>query len=347
MPTTVIIDDQKTSRMILEQLMFSLESEMQVQTFSEPTKALEYVQIHEPDLVLADFKMPHMDGVDFTRRFRRIYKDIPLMMITGAEDKHVLYDALNAGANDYLSKPIDHHECRARCRNLLTLRKLHLVIKGRAKWLEERVGAATIEISQRELETLMRLAKAGEYRDEETGFHVVRMAKYSFFIARRLGLTESDARLVEIAAPMHDLGKIGIPDHILRKAGKLDSSEFEIMKAHAAIGHEILRDSPSKYLQTGAVIALGHHERFDGTGYPNGLAGESIPLAARVVAVADVFDALTSERPYKNAWPIAEAVQYIKSQKGKHFDPNCVEAFEQEIELIITIRQTLQDPPHE
>lgn len=347
MPAALVVDDQTLSRLIIEKVMASLEEGMYVQTFAEPGKALEYAQVHEPDIVLADFKMPRMNGIEFTRRFRQLYKDIPLVMITGTDDKRILYDALNAGANDFLSKPIDQAECRARCRNLLTMRKLHQVVKGRAKWLEERVTVATGEISSRERETIMRLAKAGEYRDEETGNHVVRMAKYSYFIAKRLGLSDEEAQLIEIAAPMHDIGKIGIPDNILRKPGKLDPEEFEIMKTHARIGHEILKDSPSKYLQMGAIIALGHHEKFDGTGYPGGLAGEAIPLPARIVAVADVFDALTSDRPYKKAWPIPEAIEHIRSQKGKHLDPNCVDAFEHEIDVITNIRQTLQDPPKE
>lgn len=345
MPAALIVDDQALSRLILEKLMSSLEEGMQVQSFGEPVRALEYVQVHEPDLVLVDYKMTRMNGVEFTRRFRQLYKDIPVVMITGTEDKRVLYEALNAGANDYLSKPIDQTECRARCHNLLTMRKLHQVVKGRAKWLEERVSAATGEISRREQETLMRLAKAGEYRDEETGNHVLRMAKYSYFTAKRLGLSDDEAHLIEIAAPMHDIGKIGIPDNILRKPGKLDPDEFAIMKEHALIGYEILRDSPSKYLQLGAIIALGHHEKYDGTGYPGNLTGEDIPLTARIVAVADVFDALTSDRPYKKAWSITEAMGYIRSQKGQHFDRRCVEAFEQEIEVITSIRRTLQDPP--
>ncbi len=345
MPSIMIIDDVHTTRVILSQLMSSLESDVRVKSFEEPVSALEYAQIHEPDLVLADYRMPRMNGVEFCRRFRQIYKDIPLVMITGSEDKRVLYDALNAGANDYLAKPIDHIECMARCRNLLTMRKLNQIYKGRSKWLEERVADATKEISRREQETLMRLAKAGEYRDEETGNHVLRMAKYAFFIGKRLGLSEADAHLIEVAAPMHDIGKIGIPDHILRKPGKLDAEEFAIMKTHSSIGHEILKNSPSLYLRMGAVIALGHHEKFDGTGYPGGLAGDAIPLPARIVAVADVFDALTSVRPYKKAWPIEEAVTFIKSQRGMHFDPKCVEAFEQEIDLIIRIRETLQDLP--
>ncbi|MHB8348179.1 MAG: HD domain-containing phosphohydrolase [Acidiferrobacterales bacterium] len=347
MPSVMIIDDVPTTRIILAQLMSLLEMDMRVETFDEPVSALDYVQDHEPDLVLADFRMPRMNGVEFTRLFRQLYKDIPLVMITGSQDRHVLYDALNAGANDYLSKPVDHAECLARCRNLLTMRKLNQIHKEHSRWLEERVTEATREISRREQETLMRLAKAGEYRDAETGNHVERMAKYAGIIGRRMGLSDSETRLIELAAPMHDIGKIGIPDHILRKSGKLDPQEFEIMKTHTRIGHEILKNSPSMYLQMGAVIALGHHEKYDGTGYPSGLVGEAVPLPARIVAVADVFDALTSVRPYKMAWPIDDAYSLIHSLSGEHFDPRCVSAFEGEIEQIVRIRQLLQDPPQE
>jgi two-component system response regulator RpfG len=347
MPSVMIVDDVPTTRVILSQLMSLLESDVQVKTFEEPVTALEYVQIHEPDLVLADFRMPRMNGVEFTRRFRQLYKDIPLVMVTGSQDKRTLYDALHAGANDYLSKPVDREECVARCRNLLQMRKLHQIHKGRSKWLEERVTEATQEISRREKETLMRLAKAGEYRDEETGNHVERMARFAGIIGKCLGLSDAETNLIELAAPMHDIGKIGIPDHILRKPGKLDPQEFAIMKTHTSIGHEILKNSPSVYLQMGAVIALGHHEKYDGSGYPGGLVGEAIPLPARIVAVADVFDALTSDRPYKKAWPIQEAYSYIHTESGKHFDQKCVEAFEKEIEQIIHIRELLRDQPQE
>ncbi len=345
MSSIMVVDDVSTTRVVLAQLMSLLESNVRVDAFAEPLSALDHAQGHEPDLVLADYRMPGMNGVEFTRRFRRLYTDIPLVMITGAQDRHVLYQALDAGANDFLSKPVDHAECLARCRNLLTMRRLTESHKGRSRWLEDKVAEATREISRREHETLMRLAKAGEYRDEETGNHVERMAKYSGIIGRHLGLSESEAGLIEIAAPMHDIGKIGIPDQILRKPGKLDPPEFAIMKTHTTIGYEILKDSPSAYLQTGAVIALGHHEKYDGSGYPRGLAGDKIPLSARIVAVADVFDALTSERPYKHAWSIDEAYRFILSQSGRHFDPQCIEVFSQQIDQMTYVRKTLQDPP--
>ncbi len=345
MYTILVIDDQFTSRKILEELVSSLSDEILVKPFAEPIKALEYVQIHEPDLVLADFKMPLMNGVEFTRHFRQLYKDIPLVVITGVEDKQVLYDALDAGATDFLSKPVDHRECRTRCQNLLRMRQQHQIIKGRAKWLESKFAEAVMDVRRREHETLMRLAKAGEYRDEETGNHIIRMAKYSRLIANGLGLSADECEVIEYAAPMHDIGKIGISDTILLKPGRLTPDEIKLMRQHTVFGYEILRDSPSKYLQTGALVALGHHERFDGTGYPSGLAREAIPLAARVVAVADVFDALTSERPYKNAWSIQDALNYLAAEKGKHFDPDCIEAFHAQFEKILSVRQKFLDLP--
>ena len=345
MYTILIIDDQFTSRKILEELISSLGDEILVKPFADPVKAIEYVQVHEPDLVLADFKMPRMNGVEFTKRFRELYKDIPLVVITGVEDKQVLYDALDAGATDFLSKPVDHRECRTRCNNLLRLRQQHQIIKGRAKWLESKFTEAVVDVRRREHETLMRLAKAGEYRDEETGNHIIRMAKYSRLIANGLGLGAEECEVIEYAAPMHDIGKIGISDTILLKPGRLTPEEITVMQRHTVIGYEILRDSPSKYLQTGALVALGHHERFDGSGYPHGLARDTIPLPARIVAVADVFDALTSERPYKKAWSIQDALNYLAAEKGKHFDPDCIEAFHSQFERIISVRQKFLDLP--
>jgi two-component system response regulator RpfG len=240
-------------------------------------------------------------------------------------------------------KPVDHHECRARCRNLLTQYQQYKIIRDRSRWLERRVAEATSEIRLRERETLLRLAKAGEYRDEETGNHVIRMAKYSRIIAENLGFSSEDADVIEMAAPMHDIGKIGIKDGILLKPGKLTPEEFAIMKEHTLIGYEILKDSPSKFLKMGAVIALGHHEKFDGSGYPYGRKGDEIPIVARIVAVADVYDALVSERPYKHAWPLQTALDYMEKQRGIHFDPNCFDAFKAQLDVIMKIQNMLPD----
>ena len=214
---------------------------------------------------------------------------------------------------------------------------------GKTRWLEQQVLEATSEIRSREHETLLRLAKAGEFRDEDTGNHVVRMAKYSRLIAEKMGLPESECETIELAAPMHDIGKIGIADEILRKPGRLTHPEYNIMKNHTLIGYEILKDSPSRYLQMGAVIALNHHERFNGTGYPNRLARHDIPLSARIVSVADAYDALTSHRPYKNKWPVNETVDYLNEHRGNHYCPEVLDAFNAQLHKITQIQFMLDD----
>ena len=213
----------------------------------------------------------------------------------------------------------------------------------RAKELEHLVEQATLNVRIREQETLMRLAKAGEYRDEETGNHVVRMARYSRLIAEALGLPETECQMIEMAAPMHDIGKIGVSDMILLKPGKHTKEEFEVMKRHTVIGYEILKDSPSEFLQLGAIIALGHHEKYDGSGYPGGLSGNDIPQQARIVAIADVFDALTTVRPYKKAWAVQDSFDYILSEKGKHFCPDCVDAFFSNQSKVLEVYTNLRD----
>ncbi len=346
-PLVVIVDDQLTGRKILEELIRTIDPTLEVESFAEPYEALERISDRVPDLILTDYKMPVMNGVMFTKHVRSIpgCSDVPLIVVTIVEDKRIRYEALDAGATDFLTRPIDQHECRARCRNLLTLRKQQKIIKNRAKWLEDQVSVATQQIRTRERETLLRLAKAGEYRDEGTGNHVLRMAKFCRLLAEELGLSEAECDEIELAAPMHDIGKIGIPDSILLKPGNLTPGEFEVMQTHAAIGHEILKDSPSRYIQLGAVIALAHHERYDGSGYPRGLSGDEIPMAARIVAVADVYDALTSERPYKPVWNDEDAVRYLSDQSGKHLDPRCVEAFLARIDKVKEIQEQLKDAP--
>ena len=341
----MIVDDQSTGRKILERLIYTINPRLTVEAFSDPFAALEHAETRTPDLVLTDYKMPTINGVEFTRRFRAIQgcADVPVMVVTVVDDKRVRYQALEAGATDFLTRPIDHHECRARCRNLLTLRKQQVIIKDRASWLEHQVEMATRQIKTREQETLLRLAKAGEYRDEGTGNHILRMAKYSRQLAEEIGLAPQECQEIELAAPMHDIGKIGIPDRILLKRGRLTDQEFELMKQHTRIGYGILSGSPSPYLQQGAVIALGHHEKYDGTGYPQGLKGEQIPLIARIASVADVYDALVSSRPYKKAWSQEEAVEYMRRQAGGQFDPLCVQAFLARREEIRHIQHELSD----
>jgi putative two-component system response regulator len=255
----------------------------------------------------------------------------------------VRYRALDAGANDFLGKPVDNVEFLARARNMLSLSAARSRLANQAQWLTSEVRKATEVLLQRERDTVFRLCKAAEYRDPETGAHILRMAHYSQLIAKNLGMTQEEQELLLEAAPMHDIGKVGISDNILLKPGRLTPEEFEIMKQHASFGYELLKDSNSLVLQAGAEIALGHHEKFDGSGYPQGLKGEEIPLLSRIVAVADVFDALTSERPYKKAWSLEQAVDFLNAGSGSHFDPQCVNAFLEGFDEALEIRERYQE----
>jgi len=270
---------------------------------------------------------------------------VPVLMITANDQKQIRYRALDLGANDFLTKPVDKVEFLARAKNMLSLNQARKMLADHASWLAGEVRKATKEVVNRERETVFRLSKAAEYRDPETGAHILRMAHFSMLIAREMGLSVEDQNLLLEAAPMHDIGKVGIPDNILLKPGRLNDSEFEIMKHHAVYGYELLKGSASKVLQAGAEIARGHHEKFDGTGYPKGLKGEEIPIFSRIVAVADVFDALTSERPYKGAWTIEAAVDYVNNGAGSHFDPRCVRAFLNAWEDVMNIRERFQEDP--
>lgn len=345
----VIVDDRSTARSLLEGLAKSFEPGIIVESFAEPQQALAHMESCIPDLIITDYRMPGMDGIEFTRRIRaqKNLADVPLIIVTVVEDRQIRYQALENGATDFLTRPIDPQECRARCINLLALRRNQKIVSNHSQWLEAQVLQATQEVRARERETLLKLAKAGEYRDEDTGNHIIRMAKYSRLIAEELNLSQRECEEIESAAPMHDIGKIGISDLILLKPGAHTPEESMIMRRHPEIGFEILSGSPSRYLQMGAIIALGHHEKFDGTGYPHGQAGSAIPLPARIVAVADVFDALTSVRPYKKAWTFQSALEYIQSNNGKHFDPDCVRAFEKRVDAVAQIMQELGDSdPH-
>lgn len=341
MSRVLILDDQLISRMILEQLIRSIGDDTEAVSFSDPVKALEWAKHNPHDLVLTDLKMPNMNGVEFTHWLRNTPScvDVPVIIITCMDDQSTKYRALEAGATDFLTKPIDHHECRARCRNLLKLRQQQSIIRDRARWLEKEISEKTRELQLRERETLLRLAKAGEYRDSDTNGHVLRMAYTARLIAETLGKDKDYCDIIEQAAPMHDIGKIGVPDSILLKRGVLTPQERSTMMEHARIGYEILRDSPSMYLQFGATIAWCHHEKFNGEGYPRGLRGHDIPIEARIVAIADVLDALLSERPYKSAWSLDQALELIRSESGQHFDPDCVDALFLNLDRILFSRK--------
>ena len=301
--TVLIVDDQSTGRLILAEIMRGIDKYIETVTFGDAESALDYARSHPVDMVITDYQMPKMNGIDLVRELRKLLRDdtVPIVVITVDKQREVRYQALNSGAIDFLTRPIDRIEYAQRFKNLLALRRHEIENASRRKWLEEKVRSATQELRRREVDTLYRLSRAAESRDQVTGHHLPRMAKYSALIAKGLGLSVSQQEAIELAAPMHDIGKIGIPDRILQATDKLSRENMEIMKSHTTIGYGLLKDSSSEYLQLGAAIALGHHEKFDGSGYPHGLRGEAIPLEARIVAVGDVYDALTSVRPYKQA----------------------------------------------
>jgi len=332
-----IIDDQATSRIIMESIARTIDDQIEVMSFDNGISALQALQTSKPDLILTDYQMPAMDGVQFIEKIRADgqFNDIPIIIITALEDREALYNALEAGATDFLVKPVDIHECQVRCRNLLTMQRQKLIISNHAQSLEQKVREATEQVQLRELETLNRLAKAGEFKGKITGRNLMRMGEISYLIAEKIGLDPEHRKKLKVSSTMHDIGKIGIPDNILMKEGPLEDNEFEVMKRHPQIGYEILKDSSSPFVQMGAIIALHHHEKFDGSGYPRGLQGNEISIEARIAMVADVFDALISERPYKEAWSIESAFSYIENGRGKHFDPECVDAFFDQKALIL------------
>lgn len=313
MHSVLIVDDSDINLALIKALVLKLPDCSPV-LFDHPVRALDWCKENVPDLLIVDYMMPEVDGLAFIRAFREIpgFAEIPVLMITANDQKDVRYEALQGGANDFLNKPIDRVEFLARARNMLSLRTGQKFLADRAEHLAALVEERTRAIRERERELIYRISRAAEFRDPETGAHIQRMANYSKVIAAGLGLPESEQKLLLEAAPMHDVGKIGIPDYILLKPGKLTPEEFDIMRGHARIGYELLKDSASEIMQTGALVALSHHEKFDGSGYPGGLKGENIPLFGRIVAVADVFDALTSERPYKKAWPLDDACKFLR-----------------------------------
>ena len=296
--------------------------------FTDAHAGLEWCLVSDPDLLLLDYIMPEMDGIHFIRSLRRDPRgrELPVLMITSREDTAALEEALRVGASDFLRKPIIRGELLARVRNLLKLRQNRRLLAGRAEWLAREVRKVTEELIARERETIMVLSRAAEYRDDGTGTHLKRMAELCRLLAEGLSLPKADVDLIEAAAPMHDVGKIGVPDRVLLKPGPLDEDEWIVMRRHPELGRDILRGE-SRLLEVAREIALTHHERWDGTGYPHHLSERAIPLAGRIAAVADVFDALTSPRPYKAAWTPEAAWEHVVDGAGSQFDPECVAVF--------------------
>ncbi|NPA60400.1 MAG: response regulator [Epsilonproteobacteria bacterium] len=332
----VSIDDNEQNLILLE--VFAKDIGLDIKNFSDSLKAFDFICKNDVDIIFTDYMMPELDGLELIRGFRILNKATPIIMIT-AGGENIRADALKAGATDFLNKPLDLAEFTVRTKNLLELRAAQIQLKDRAKQLEVEIQKATEDIVDREHESLIVLGKTAEYKDPETANHINRVAHYSKLLAKKYGLSKKKQDLIFYSSPFHDIGKVGIKDAILLKPAKLTDAEFKVMKTHSKIGFEILKNAKSKYLQMGSIIALNHHEKYDGTGYPNKIRAEKIPIEARIVAIADVFDALVSHRPYKQAWSFEDAISLLIKEKTKHFDPMLVDIFIQNIKAIKKINK--------
>jgi putative two-component system response regulator len=319
LPLILAVDDEASNLQLLRQI---LQDHYRLRFAKDGQRALELAREERPNLILLDVMMPGMSGYEVCAALKADSRTaaIPVIFVTALNDTEDELEGFEAGAVDYITKPVSPPIVRARVRTHLSLVRM------------EELRASRLEIVQR-------LGLAAEYKDNETGLHVIRMSHFARILGLSAGMTEAEADDLLHAAPMHDVGKIGIPDRILQKPGPLDPDEWKIMQSHAAIGAEIIGQHDSGMLALARNIALSHHEKWDGSGYPNGLAGEQIPLEGRICAVADVFDALTSVRPYKKAWSEEEAIDFLVSQKGKHFDPSLVDLFITQMPAIGAIRQ--------
>jgi putative two-component system response regulator len=353
----VVEDDVMNSRLlttILTRLGYT------VDTAFDGITGLEKVKSSPPDLILLDLKLPRMDGYEVARRLKQADKTkiIPIVVISSFAEVENRVTALEAGADDFLSKPIDQLELRARVQSLLKVKMFNDHMVNYQKILEAEVDKRTQQLSQAyeelksafdkikqaSLDTTFRLAQAAESKDGETGSHIKRIGYYSTSIAKVMGLPPHEIDLILYAAQMHDIGKIGVPDRILLKPGPLDTEEWKIMKLHTVIGGRILSNPESYVIKMAEQIALTHHEKWDGSGYPNGLKGSQIPLWGRISAIVDVFDALTSNRPYKKAFPIDQSLEILKKSTGTHFDPEVSESFFSIQEKILSILREYEDP---
>ncbi|HWV19935.1 MAG TPA: HD domain-containing phosphohydrolase [Devosia sp.] len=323
------MDDSRSSLALLGSIVREIVGDG-VELCLNPLEALKLSEEQQYDLLLIDHIMPEMDGIHFieTLRARDSYRTVPMVMVTSDADKAIRIEAIGVGANDFLTKPFDPIELKARITNLLALRGAQVELADHANRLSREVEKATAHLLAREEEIIWRLARAIEYRDGDTGEHVSRVARISKIIGEGLGLSPQQCRMIYLAAPLHDIGKIAIADAILSKPGKLTQEEMARMREHVTIGARILADADSDLIRTAELIAQSHHEKWDGTGYPNAISGTAIPIEARIVALADVFDALCSERPYKRAWTLEEAYSEISRCAGSHFDPACVASFQ-------------------
>ncbi len=342
----LVVDDDDRNLRIAEAMLIPLNYTVMVAR--DGIEALEKVKESPPDVILLDIMMPKMNGLEVARILKAdpLTSIIPIVMVTALKDVEDRVKALEAGADDFLSKPIDSVELRARVSSLIKVKAYNDHMVDYQEELETEVTKRTAQLEQAyksikkaSLETIYRLSRAAEYRDEDTGSHLQRISQYAAIIARQIDLGENKVEELIYATPMHDVGKIGIPDAILLKPGRLDNDEWAIIKQHPVIGYQILKDSDSELIKLASTIALTHHEKWDGSGYPNGLAGENIPLVGRITAIIDVFDALTSKRPYKEPFSIEKALCIIKEGRGNHFDPLVVDSFLESKDKILSIRE--------
>lgn len=343
----LIVDDDISLGMTLEELLKENDYHT-VRYLSDSREAENVYRDFHPDLVMLDIKMPYLDGFEVMKRFKAVGNGafVPILVLTGETDEALCVQALGMGATDFLTKPYKVSEVLARIHNLLEVHQLHNELENRNDFLEDKVRERTAQLRQAieqldkmhhevkaaYIETIYRLTRATEYKDEETGDHVKRLSLYAAALGRELGLNDAVVELLLYASPMHDIGKIGIPDKILFKGEALTEEEWKVMKTHPTIGYEILKDSTAPVLKMGAVIALNHHERWDGSGYPRGLKGDQIPLEARILTLVDVYDALRSKRHYKEAFSHEKTCKIILEGDGRvmpqHFDPKLLETFQ-------------------
>ncbi len=326
----LIVDDQEANIRLLESILRKASASAVLRSTTDPREVMSLYPQFEPDLILLDLLMPYIDGyvvMDQLKPLTPAGSYLPILVITADITPEAKQRALAGGAKDFLTKPFDPTEVLLRIKNLLETRFLHGELQNQNKILEVKVRERTQELEDTQLEVLERLARAAEYRDDQTGQHANRIGQIAGFLARALRLPSEQIMVIRRAAPLHDVGKIGIPDNILLKDGRLTAEEFEVMKTHTMIGAKILSGGESVLLKSAEEIALTHHERWDGTGYPLKLKGEAIPLGGRIVAVTDAFDALTHKRPYRGAMPVVDALVEIQRCRGTQFDPKLVDAF--------------------
>ena len=340
----LLVDDEPVNLKLLDK-MLRAEGYTNMVLITDPRQVLEAYCAEPTDLILLDINMPHLNGYEVMAQLKELNDPLlpPILVLTAQAGRDFLMKALTGGARDFLSKPFDHYELLARVRNLLDA---HLALRfthDQRGVLEEMVRKRTAEVRESRLEIVQRLGRASEYRDNETGRHILRMSHSAALLAKKIGWDDERCDLMLYASPMHDLGKIGISDTILLKPARLTDEERKIMETHTTIGADILGGSASKLLETARVIALTHHEKWDGSGYPGKLAGTDIPIEGRIAAIVDVFDALTSVRPYKKAWTVDEAVEEIRKQSGAHFDPELVEQFLTILPGVLSIKETFTE----